>query len=51
VVLATYGDDPDGGDFVGAGDATWTIGARAWVERKLGAARLRARELIRQRAV
>ncbi len=24
VVWATYGDDPDGGDFVGAGEAQWT---------------------------
>jgi uncharacterized membrane protein len=43
LVWATYGEDPDGGDFVGSLDPPWILRARAWVDEKVGG---RARDLV-----
>jgi uncharacterized membrane protein len=47
VVWATYGDDPDGGDFVGADDTRWTRTLRARADERLETLSARARELLR----
>lgn len=45
-VWATYGDDPDGGAFAGAGDAWWTVRSRLWAEEKVGVLGARTQELV-----
>jgi len=46
VVWRTYGEDPDGGDFVGARDVDWTHDARAALRDGVGTARVRTGELV-----
>jgi hypothetical protein len=45
VVRATYGDDPDGGDFAGAYDNGLTVDW-PWLNRILASGRSRARSLL-----
>lgn len=46
LVWATYGEDPDGGDFVGALDPPWIHRVQAWAGEQFGTLLARVRELV-----
>ena len=46
VVRAVYGEDPDGGDFVGAPDNGLTVETPPWLARMLESARAGARSVL-----